>query len=137
VVFWAFVVPNSMITLVYFKLVRYVWELSKHVTPVNTLSRAERELKMVRRLVTLILILVILGLPYVIFLFLSFVDRAPKYPFRIAYVFISISLVSMIIILFQFTEPLKASVMKILSIRPHAVRPMGTNTFGRGVPNTR
>jgi hypothetical protein len=124
--FCAYMVPVSMIMLVYFKLVRYVREMSKHITSVNTLSRAERELKMVRRLVTLILILVVLGLPYVIFIFMSFFDSAPKYHFRIAYIFISVSLVFVIITLFQFTEPLKASVIKILNIGSNAVRPMLT-----------
>jgi hypothetical protein len=38
-----------MTMMIYYKLVRYVHEMGKHVTTANTLLRAQRELKMVRR----------------------------------------------------------------------------------------
>jgi hypothetical protein len=95
--------------------------MSKRITPVNTLSRAKRELKMVQRTVKLINILITVDFPYTLFLFMSFFDSAPKYHFRIAFLFIDVSLVFVIIALFLFTDPLKASVMKRINARPNMV----------------
>ena len=65
-------------------------EMSKRVTTANILSRAQRELKMVRRTVILVTILVTACFPYALFLLLSFFNQAPKYHFRIAFVFIDV-----------------------------------------------
>jgi hypothetical protein len=65
-----YIIPVSMITFIYFKLVRYVKQMSERATPTNSLSRAQRELKMVKRIVILINILVIIGFPYTIFIFI-------------------------------------------------------------------
>ncbi|CAF3118595.1 unnamed protein product [Rotaria sp. Silwood2] len=105
-------IPILSIIFIYFKLVRYVRRMNSRVTPVNTLSRAKRELKMVQRIVILVAILVILGFPFVLFILMSFFTNPPKYHFRIAYLFIDVSLVLVLMALFQFTEPLKASMMK-------------------------
>ena len=110
----SYVIPVSMIMFIYFKLVRYVKEMSKRVTTGNTLSRAQRELKMVQRTVILVTTLVIICFPYALFLFLSFFNRAPKYHFRIAFAFIDVSCLVTIFIVFQFTEPLKTSLLKII-----------------------
>ena len=92
--------------------------MSKRVTPVNTLFRAQRELRMIRRIVYLVLILLILGFPYALFILMSFFNSAPKYHFRIAYIFVDVSLAFVMIALFQITEPLKTSIMKRINRRP-------------------
>ena len=61
-----YIIPNMILNPIYMKLVRYVHQMNKRVTPANVLSRAERELKMVQNIVTISTILVILGLPYAI-----------------------------------------------------------------------
>jgi hypothetical protein len=119
--FCIYLIPMPMIVFIYFKLVRYVREMGKRVTPANTLLRAQRELKMVQRTVILISILVILGFPYALFLLMSFFTASPKYNFRIAYIFIDVSSALVMITLFQFTDPLKASVMKKLKHRSNRV----------------
>ena len=91
------------------------------MTPVNQLLRAQRELNMVRRLVILVIVLITLGLPYTIFVFMGLFNRAPKYDFRIAYTFIGVSLVFVMIALFQFTDPVKTSVMKRINRRPNTI----------------
>jgi hypothetical protein len=108
----AYSIPMILIILIYFKLVRYVRRMSERVTPVNTLSRAKRELKMVNRIFILTIILMIFGVPYMSFIFMSFFVSPPKYHFRIAFIFVDISLVFMITVLFQFTDPLKESIIK-------------------------
>jgi hypothetical protein len=116
-----YIFPVSMVIFIYLKLILYVKQMSKRVTPVNTLSRAKRELKMVQRTVKLINILITIGFPYTLFLVMSFFGSVPKYHFRIAFLFIDVSLLFVIIALFLFTDPLKASVMKRINARPNMV----------------
>jgi hypothetical protein len=106
---------------IYFKLILYVREINKRVTPINTLFHAQRELKMVRRTVILISILFTLGFPYALFIFISFFTIPPKYHYRIAFLFIDVSSVLVMIALFQFTDPLKTSIMKLIKRRPNVV----------------
>jgi hypothetical protein len=51
---FTYIIHILMIMFIYLKLILYVREMSKRVTPVNTLFHAQRELKMVRRTVTLV-----------------------------------------------------------------------------------
>ncbi|CAF1498299.1 unnamed protein product [Adineta steineri] len=121
--FCIYIIPVSMTMFIYIKLILYVKELRHHMIIVNTLSRAQRELKMVQRIVTLINIIMTIGIPYGIFIFISFFTTPPKYHFRIAFVFVDASLLSVMIVLLQFTDPLRKSIMKRLSMRPNAIAP--------------
>ncbi|CAF1430150.1 unnamed protein product [Adineta steineri] len=123
---YAYLLPMGSIILLYWKMVRYVHEISQRVLPVNTVLRAQRDLKMIRRIVMLVSILVALGLPYTIFVFMSFFTTPPKYSFRIAFIFVDVSLASVMIVLFQFTEPLKTSIMKMIRTRPIIIVPAMT-----------
>jgi hypothetical protein len=121
-----YAIPHSITILVYFKLVRYVQEMSKRVTPVNTLHRAKSQLKMVRRIVILIFGVVTVGMPYLIFLIISFFTTPPKYHFRIAFLFADLSVVLVMIALFQFTDPLKEFIRRKMSWRANLVLPTVT-----------
>ncbi|CAF0990755.1 unnamed protein product [Adineta steineri] len=93
--------------------------MSKRVTLTNTLSRAKRELQMVNRIIILVSIELTLGIPYTIFLLMGFISQPPKYPIRIAYTFVDVSLLLIMIALSQFTDPVKTIVMKKLNRQPH------------------
>jgi hypothetical protein len=108
---------------IYLKLVRYVHRISRRVTLVNILSRAERDLKMVQRIVIIVTILITLGFPYALFVFISFFISPPKYHFRIAYIFVDVSLAFMMIALFQFTDSLKTSIMKRINGQSNMILP--------------
>jgi hypothetical protein len=105
--------PVNVIMFINSKVVRHVKDISKRAAPANTLSRAQRELKMVQRIVRIVFILAISGLSYASFALMSFFTRPPKYHFRIVLVFIDVSLVFIMVALFQFTDPLKTSVKKL------------------------
>ncbi|CAF3381121.1 unnamed protein product [Rotaria sp. Silwood2] len=119
---WVYGIPITLIIIVYFKLLRYVHGMSNRITPVTTLFRAKRELKMVERILILVAILVVLGLPYALFTLMSFFTSPPKYHFRIAYLFVHVSLVFVMMTLFHFTEPLKLSMMKKIKRRSNITR---------------
>ncbi|CAF3713227.1 unnamed protein product [Adineta steineri] len=81
-------VPINGIVFIDLKLTRYVREMNKRVTLVNILLRAKKELKIVFRIVILISIFLILGIPYTIFVFMGYFTSPPTYHFRIAVTFI-------------------------------------------------
>jgi hypothetical protein len=118
-----YTIPISLIMLIYCKLVRHIREMSKRVTPANTLIRAERELKMVRRIVILVISLTTIGFPYAMLILISFFTSPPKYHFRIAYIFVDVSLAFVMMALFQFTDPLKTSILKKLNGRANTITP--------------
>ncbi len=118
-----YVSPMVLIMFIYYKLVGYIHWINQRITPVNTLVRARRKLKMVRGTVTLLMIIFILDFPYALFLFMSFFISPPIYHFRIAYIFINIALACVMIVLFQFTDPLKISIMKRLNMRVEMILP--------------
>ncbi|CAF4218739.1 unnamed protein product, partial [Rotaria sordida] len=102
-------------------LVRYVKGMSKRVTPVNVLARAEKELRIVQRTVIIVTILLALGVPYTIIIFMSFFTNPPKYHFRIAFIFIDVSVAFMMIALFKFTDLLRTSLMRRVNGRANMV----------------
>jgi len=104
-----YIIPNILIIFIYYKLVRYVREMSKRVTPIYALSRARRELKMIRRTIILVMILVILDIPNTLFIVMAFFNHEPIYHLRIGVVFLGISLVFFMIVLLKFTDSLKTS----------------------------
>ncbi|CAF1296430.1 unnamed protein product [Adineta steineri] len=117
---WMF---SSVYPLEFLLSVRYVKQMNKRVIPANIVLRAHRELKMVRRTIILIIILITVCLPYQILIIISFFTYPPKYHFRIVYIIINISSVCIIIVLFQFTDQLKTSIMKRIGRPPNAVLP--------------
>ncbi|CAF4069751.1 unnamed protein product [Adineta steineri] len=124
VIFNGYLGPVVAIQIIYLKLVRYVKEISKQaITTRNNLPRIRRELKMVRRIVTITAILVILGLPYTSFLFMSFFTEPPTYYYRISSIFTNPSLIFIMIALFQFTDPLKSFVLRKINFRRETVVP--------------
>ena len=107
----SYIIPILLIIITYFKLILYIHIISKHVTPVNILIRARRQLKMVQNVVILIGVLFITGLPYGVFVFMSFFNNVPIYHCRFACVFFDVFSISIMIILFQFTDQLKRSLI--------------------------
>ncbi|CAF0816650.1 unnamed protein product [Adineta steineri] len=121
--FTVYGIPVTLIIFIYFKLLRYILEISKYITSINVLSRARREVKMVHHIVMLVSILIGVGFVYAIFIIMSFFDSLPKYHFRIAYVFGSSSFLLVLMTLFQFTDPLKISLRKLINRQPYRAIP--------------
>ncbi|CAF3905383.1 unnamed protein product [Adineta steineri] len=78
---------------------------------------------MVRQIVILIISVATIGFPYAIFIFMSLFTSPPKYHFRIAFIFVDVSLPFAMIALYKFTEPLKTSTMKIIYKRTNKIMP--------------
>ena len=121
-----YVIPAGLVMVIYFKLVRYVKSMNERTTLAATASRVQRDFAVVRRIVILLHVILIAGVPMTAFVFLSFVNLEPKYYFRIGFFFLYVSMMLAIIILFKFTDPLKSYAKKIITIRRHAVLPIVT-----------
>jgi hypothetical protein len=120
---FVFIIPVNLAVFVYMKLVRYVRKMGKRANLGKTLSGAQRDFQMVRRIVILIHILLIGGVPMSLFIFLSFENLAPKYHMRIGFICVQVSLPSVMIALFQFTDLLKKSIRKIICGQSSVVNP--------------
>jgi hypothetical protein len=112
-----------MTMFIYFILVRYVKKMDTHVTPIHSLLRAQRNLKMIRRTVILVTMVFLVCFLYQLFLVMSFFNSAPKYSFRIAFLFGDVLMLCVIITLFLFTEPLKMSVLRRINRQTNIVLP--------------
>ncbi|CAF0894969.1 unnamed protein product [Adineta steineri] len=112
-----YMIPVSLIIFIYLKLVRYVKQMRHRITVVNTLSRARRQLRIVRRTIILVTILIAICFVYAIFIFISFFTDPPKYHFRIAYVIGNLSTLLLMIVLFRFTKPIIICIKEIINRR--------------------
>jgi 7 transmembrane receptor (rhodopsin family) len=121
--FCIYVVPISLIMLIYVKLIVYVQRMNRQVTTVNKSRRLERELKMVRRIVILVISLTTLGFPYAVFMINAFFSSPPKYHFRIAFLFIDVSLVFVMCAMFQFTGSIKTFIKGKIINRANTIFP--------------
>ena len=70
---------------------------------------------MVKNIVTITTILIVLGLPYAIFILMSIFTTIPKYHFRIAFIFVDISTTAVMIGLFTTTDPIVTAAKGILN----------------------
>jgi hypothetical protein len=118
---FVFVIPVHLVIFIYMKLVRFVRRMNQHVTPANTLRPAQRDIKVVCRIIILVQMLILAGVPMTTFIFLSFANRAPKYHFRIGFMFVYVAILFVMIMLYQFTDSLKTSLKKLLTGPPSTV----------------
>ncbi|CAF1330038.1 unnamed protein product [Adineta steineri] len=110
-----YIIPNSGILAVYIKLTRYVHQMSSRAISNHTIFHARRELKLVQRTFILSNTPIVIGLPYMIFVLMSFFTSPPEYHFRIAYICANISVLVVVIIGYCFTPKIGAILRKKLS----------------------
>ena len=119
-------VPITGIVLIYIQLVLYVRRMSKRASPVNTILQAQRDLKIVRNIVMAVGVLVAVGMPYMIFIFISVFTTPPRYHLRMAYFCVDISMVYVLLPMVETTEPVKKAILKAFGRRSNAVVPVTT-----------
>lgn len=121
-----YILPMLLIVLVYAVLFQYVKKMGKRAKSNNTLARAQRNLKMVRRAVLLIVSIIAVGFPFTLFMIMAFFDAAPKYHFRIIFLFGGLSILVVMVALYQFTDPIKTSITKRIKKQSTKVLPIVT-----------
>lgn len=116
-----YLIPILSIQSIYLKLVLYVKGMGKRVTVGNSLIRAQNELKMVRQIVSMLIVLTLPGLPYTVFMLMSFFTNPPKYHLRIASISVNGAFFLFPLTLFHFTEPLKSALSTKINERSQRV----------------
>ena len=112
-----------------FYLYRNVRNINKHSVISNALIHARRELQMTRRIAILVTILFAVLFRYISIVFMSFFVTPQKYHFQTLYAFMSLSILSILIALVRFTEPLKAVLMKTVKKRSDMVKAIHTELY--------
>lgn len=108
-----YLIPLCIIILIYTELVRYVRQMDIRTTSSSqTIFQARRELAMVRRIVALISILVIFGLPFTLFMVLSFITTPPRYHYRFSLLFGDLFQGVLMVALFKFSQPVLDVLLK-------------------------
>ena len=108
-----YLIPLCFIILIYVKLVRYVHRMDSHNgSSTQTVFQARRELTVVKRIVTIISVLVIFGLPFTFFMFLSFVTTPPKYHYRFSLLSSELLQTVIVIGLFRCSQPVVDVLLK-------------------------
>lgn len=116
-----YIIPLTMILVLYVKLVRYVKGMNRRVVPANTLVRARRDLNILRRTVIFVLSVSTIDFPYTVIIFLTYFNRAPIHHFRIGYISTNVSMLFLMIGLFFMTDSLKIAIMKKIKRQPNMV----------------
>ncbi|CAF1265922.1 unnamed protein product [Adineta steineri] len=88
------------------------------------IHRVRRQVVLIQRIVILILVLLVLGGPYSIFIILEAlsIKRAPSYSHRIGFMFISIACASSIITIIYFTRSIRKMIIEFLSIKKKSLQ---------------
>ncbi|CAF0983036.1 unnamed protein product [Adineta steineri] len=124
--FFVYLIPVSIIVLIYIKLVKYVREMSIRATSTQTMFQARRDLVVVRRIIIIIMILLTLGFPYVIFILISFVTKPPKYHLRAAIFLVDLSQTLIMVAIFKFSQPVMDVILKYKRLVSSRVQPTMT-----------
>lgn len=125
--FFMYFIPIGVISLIYIKMVRYVRNMGRNVTTVNRFYRAQRELRLIQRIVLLVSIIVALGIPYSLFNLLSYFNRPQKDQIRISYAFVDASVLLIMVIIFVVTKSLRESFMKTFTTQRMIVASIRVN----------
>ncbi|CAF0868559.1 unnamed protein product [Didymodactylos carnosus] len=127
-----YIFPVSVVVFVYYKLVVYVRTISNQSklssVPSIALFQAKRELKMVRRIIVLILILITCGFPYTVFNVIGFVADPPRYHFRVSITFITLSSALVMIAMFLQTRNVKDVLFNFIGYKTNRIQTTTTDT---------
>jgi hypothetical protein len=119
IAFRLFLLPILLITIVYICLLNYVYQKSLSVHVYRRRSKQNRRnLIIIRRILLMLTILILLGLPSLIFLIIFiFTGYLVPITYRIGWLSVSFSLVFLAYMLIQLTKPLRITMRKVFCYR--------------------
>lgn len=114
-----FLIPLIVICLIYIYLVNYLHRTNLRQTIYHRHSKRNRKnLIIIRRILLMLAVLILLGLPSVIFLIIfMFTGYLASITYRVGWLSASFSLVFLAYMLIQLTRPLRKTVRKLCSCR--------------------
>ncbi|CAF1299714.1 unnamed protein product [Adineta steineri] len=114
-----FFIPLIMIVYIYFRIVKYMKDNPFSTTNRSTINGQQRhqsELRLIRRILTLVIILFILGFPYFLFYLLIHLHIVSPWSYmpRISYLFITFGQSASMLINLITTDDVKKSLINII-----------------------
>ncbi|CAF1125966.1 unnamed protein product [Adineta steineri] len=122
--FTNYLIPLTIIMIIYYKITRSVRKKENNGAYKYNIHRVRRQVVLIQRIVILILVLLVLGGPYSIFIILEAlsIKRAPSYAHRIGFMFISIACASSIITIIYFARSIRKMIIEFLSIKKKSLQ---------------
>jgi hypothetical protein len=101
-------IPLILIGIFYHRLIQYILTVRGRVSAClisgSVVVAAQRQLTLIRRVIVLVSILTISGLPYSVFIFMGFWMDPPVYQFRISFLCVDIALASVVCTMFCYSS---------------------------------
>lgn len=101
-------IPLICLSLIYYRLINYILSVRSRVSAClisgSLIVAAQRQLALIQRVIILVTILTLSGIPYCIFIGMGFFMEPPKYQFRISFLCVDIALASVICTMFHFSR---------------------------------
>ncbi|CAF1361117.1 unnamed protein product [Adineta ricciae] len=101
---FCYTIPLVLLATIYHRLIQYILTVRSRVSAClisgSAIITAQRQLSMIQRVIILVSILIISGLPYCAFIFIGFWTDPPEYQFRISFLCVDIALVSVVCTMF-------------------------------------
>ena len=123
---YAYIIPILIIIYLYFRLVRHVRQMSVRASAAPTHFHERRELVVVRRVITIVTVLLTFGLPYTFFAIVSFIRPPPRYHYRICIFCTNVAQTCVTFALFKFSPPVMDLVAKLKRASVNRINPIRT-----------
>ena len=123
---YSYIIPILIIIYFYVRLVRHVRQMSTRATAAPTQFQGRRDLIVVRRIITIIIVLLIFGMPYTSFAVVSFVRPPPRYHYRISIFCMNVAQACVTLAVFKFSPPVTDLVTKLKRVPLNRVNPIRT-----------
>ena len=100
-------IPLILLAFFYHRLIEYILTARRRVSAClisgSVVVAAQRQLTLIRRVIALVGILTVSGLPYCVFIFMGFWMDPPVYQFRISFLCVDIALASVVCTMFCYS----------------------------------
>jgi len=101
-------IPLVLLAIFYHRLIQYILTVRGRVSAClisgSVVVAAQRQLALIQRVIVLVSILIVSGLPYSAFIFMGFWVDPPVYQFRISFLCVDIALASVVCTMFCYSR---------------------------------
>ena len=105
---FCYTIPLILVAFFYHRLIEYILRARSRVSAClisgSVVVSAQRQLALIQRVIVLITILIVSGLPYCVFIAIGFWTDPPEYQFRISFLCVDIALMSVVLAMFCYSR---------------------------------
>jgi hypothetical protein len=105
---FCYLIPLILVGIFYHRLIKYILAARSRVSAClisgSVVVSAQRQLALIQRVIVLISILILSGIPYCVFIAIGLWTDPPEYQFRISFLFVDIALASVVLSMFCYSK---------------------------------